>query len=387
MIFGTRKLPFLMHSNIKAKRSSLGLGCFCLMCRRGNASSIDNLQFRAFFIPKRMENNFKKITNIQLHISNDCSEEHKKIIKSYWKIDGTETVNKPKLVKDQYNISQGELTNIVSTYSTISLYLYCPNCNSYEKDEATSQYGYNHILKKLSRRYDSPFQCEHCREQHREFLNLENIRKREQILVKLNAAIETKNWLNLSLFEKKLLHSCIESDYNQLSKYYWNILGKKRFIQFINALENIESQDLLVLERNEWNNYVMDYGYSLKLFHYKEEISQEIDKATNKTNNSIDFEKETNTIKLKLTVNEYQNHPDSPMFSGIVKFPEKIVIEPNVEYIFGHWQRAKDNLYLTLTPKTDLEKLPEQKRISKLPIPIRKGITDFLNNMGEKYPF
>ncbi|WP_299060460.1 hypothetical protein [uncultured Polaribacter sp.] len=333
-----------------------------------------------------MENNFEKITNIQLHISNDCSEEHKKIIETYWKLDGTETVNKPMFVKDLYNITQGVLTNIVSTYSSITLYIYCQNCNSYEKDEATSQYAFTHVLKGLFRKYHNPFLCTYCREQHREFLKLENIRKREQISERLNTAIEAENWQNLSLFEKEVLYSCLGLDFNELNKYYWDTLGKKKHIQFINAIKNIENQGLLVLERNDWNNYIMDYEYSPKLFNYKEEISQEIDKETNRTN-AIDHDKETNTIKLKLTVNEYQNHPDSPTFSGIVKFPKKIVIEPNVEYIFGHWQRANDNLYLTLTPKTDLEKLPTQKRISKLPIPIKKGITDFLNNMGEEYSF
>ncbi len=333
-----------------------------------------------------MENNFEEIANIQLHISKNCPEEHRKIIESYWKIDGVETVNKPTFVKNHYNITQGELTNIVSSFSTISLYLYCENCNSYEKDEATSQYGYSHLLRNLGRKKHSPFQCTHCREEHIAFLELVRKKRQEQILERLNTAIEAENWKNLSLFEKEVLYSCLGLNFNELNKYYWDTLGKKKHIQFINAIKNIENQGLLVLERNDWNNYIMDYEYSPKLFNYKEEISQEIDKEANRTN-AIDHDKETSTIKLKLTVNEYQNHPDSPMFSGIVKFPKKIVIEPNVEYIFGHWQRANDNLYLTLTPKTDLEKLPTQKRISKLPIPIRKGITDFLNNMGEEYPF
>jgi len=106
-----------------------------------------------------------------------------------------------------------------------------------------------------------------------------------------------------------------------------------------------------------------------------------------KVNNSIGYGKETNTIKLKLTINEYQNHPDSPKFLGIVKFKERIVIEPDVEYIFGHWQRANENLHLSLTPLENMEKLPTQKRVSKLPISIRKVVTDFLNNRGEDHHF
>ena len=55
-------------------------------------------------------------------------------------------------------------------------------------------------------------------------------------------------------------------------------------------------------------------------------------------------------------------------------FKERIVIEPGVEYIFGQWQRAKRNLYLTMIPIANLEKTPTQRRVSKLPISVKKGV-------------
>ena len=61
--------------------------------------------------------------------------------------------------------------------------------------------------------------------------------------------------------------------------------------------------------------------------------------------------------------------------------------KPGVEYIFGQWQRAKQNLYLTMMPIDNLEKSPTQKRVSKLPISVKKGVTDFLNNIGKDHHF
>ncbi len=40
-----------------------------------------------------------------------------------------------------------------------------------------------------------------------------------------------------------------------------------------------------------------------------------------------------------------------------------------------------------MMPIDKLKKTPTQKRISKLPILIKKDINDFLNNMGKEYPF
>ena len=53
------------------------------------------------------------------------------------------------------------------------------------------------------------------------------------------------------------------------------------------------------------------------------------------------IDSETNELKFKLTINENQYHPDSPLHAGTVTFKERIVIEPGVEYIFGLWKSSQ----------------------------------------------
>ncbi|PQJ82614.1 hypothetical protein [Polaribacter glomeratus] len=328
-----------------------------------------------------MENKYPKIANIKLKISVSCSEENKEIIKLYWELKGIELSNSPRQIKEQFKLSQSELTKLNTTYSKVLLYLFCSNCNSYEKHEAKSQSRFNEAIKKQNNRYSTDFKCSYCEEEEVEALKIQKIKKHNDLLLKLDAAIENKNWKRLSNFEKLLLGNCLIMDFYHLKKHYGGLLGHHKFIELIRALENIEDQYLILLDRDSFNNYITNYRYVSRLREYKEEIifvEEEID-------NSIDYDKETNTLKLKLTITENQQYPDSPKFSGVVKFKERIVIEPNVDYVFGLWQRANNNLYLTLTPQENIDILPTQKRISKLPISVQKAVTDFLNNMSKNF--
>lgn len=330
-----------------------------------------------------MKNQNEQIANIQLHISEDCTKTEKQIIDSYWKLLDNEFVNSPRWIKSEFHIDQTGLTLIISTHSTLTLYLLCENCTSYELHNATSQSSFKQIKNLHRSRYSDNFECRHCIEEQRKQHNLEEQRKNEELNQKLNNAIENKNWKNLSTFEKKLLKNCLEMNFNVLKKHYGSILGKTHYKNFIIALENIENQNLLALERNLRNNYITNYKYLNKLKEYKQEIIF-IEK---KTESTVEFNNESNQIRFKLTINEFQNHPDSPLYAGTVTFKEKIVIEPNVEYTFGQWKRANDHLYLTLMPTENLKRLPQQKRISKLPISTQKDVTEFLNNIGENLDF
>jgi hypothetical protein len=40
-----------------------------------------------------------------------------------------------------------------------------------------------------------------------------------------------------------------------------------------------------------------------------------------------------------------------------------------------------------MIPIANLEKTPTQRRVSKLPISVKKGVKDFLNNMGKNNNF
>lgn len=330
-----------------------------------------------------MENKNEQIANLQLHISEDCSEIDKTIIKLYWKFKNLDFINSPRSIQKKFDITQSQLIKIINSHTTITFYAYCKSCNSYEKHIATSQSNFNQTVSHQRSRI-SVFKCEHCKELERAQNYLEQKKKDEEFNQKLNDAIVNKNWEQLSIFEKKLLGNSLEMDFDELKKHYYSKLGQSHYYKFIRALENIENQNLLILYRDTWhNNYIINRKFLPKLLEYKDEINF----VEEKPQNSVTVDEETNTIKLKLTVNETQNHPDSPMFAGTVTFQEKIVIEPGVEYIFGHWQRANNNLYLTLTPLENMDKLPSQKRVSNLPVSMQKGVTDFLNNLGKNLNF
>ena len=330
-----------------------------------------------------MENNFVNIANIELHISDNCSEENKKILEYYWKMENKDFKNLPLSVRKEFNITQSELNKLNTTFASLSLYLLCENCSSYEKYYATSHYAYKSVISNHKRKYTYPFKCNHCKEEERKNQRLEFIRKKEEYILRQNSAIENKNWENLSNFERAVLGNCLEMNFNQLKHHYGRLLGRGNFYDLIRALKTIEHQNLIELYKESDNRYIKGYHIENKLIAYKEEIIflEEV------TESSVEINSETNEIKFKLTINENQQHPDQPMYAGTVTFNERIVIEPGIEYVFGQWQRANKNLYLTMMPIDNLEKTPTQRRVSKLPISIQKGVKDFLNNMSKNNNF
>lgn len=330
-----------------------------------------------------MEDQNKNIAKIQLKISENCSELEKEILQFYWDIEDLEFRNTATKLKNTYNITQGELTKLNAKYSELSLYVLCENCNSYEKHIVKSQSKFKETIKLPQGKWRKPFKCNHCIDLQQIQIEEENRRKNKELVDNLKLAIENKNWNNLSKFERALLVHCLEKSFNQIKNYYGKLLGKGNFYQLIRALQNIEEQSLIVLNRDNWSNYITGIQHLDALKKSKEEIVF----TDEQSDITVTIDNVTNTLKLKLTINELQNHPDSPQYAGCVKFKEKIIIEPNVDYTFGLWKRSNENLYLTLTPQEELDKLPTQKRLSNLPISLQKGITDFLNNMGKNIDF
>lgn len=330
-----------------------------------------------------MKHNHAQIGKIKLEISDNCPKEYLNTLQYYWELQDSDLVNTPKQLKKKFQISQTELTQLVATYTTLTLYCFCENCISFEKHQVKSQSAFRQVLSDTLSRTWNTYNCNFCKEEKQKQLEIEQQKNQDELLLNLNTAIQSKNWNNLSNFERNVLSKCLEMDFNQVKIHYGKVLGKLHFIKLIRALENIEHQRLLKLNRSDSNNFITSYQYLEVLQEYNNEIKV----ISEQTNSSVNSDTEGDTIKLKLTINEQQYHPDSPMYSGTVKFKERIVIEPDVEYIFGQWHRANDNMYLTLTPLENFEKLPEQKKISKMPISMQKGITDFLNKMGEEIDF
>lgn len=344
----------------------------------GDTFSAYKKQFHAF-LKDIMENTTEKIANLQVTISENCSEKEKQIIKFYWEIENTEIINSPKQVKNTFGIRFAELKKIIETYSELSFFLLCEHCHSYEIQKISSITKYNEITK--VHRHRNPhlnFKCFHCKSIEEDKAIKEKQKAHEKLMRKFDQAIESKNWTNLNRFEREILWNCLEMEFSQLGKKYGDQNGQGSYIKLIKALEKIAEENLLNLLRYGWKNYIYDYQYLPRLTEFKEEI-----KPPNKiTPSCVQTNNETNELKFKLTINEHQYHPDSPLHAGTVTFKERIVIEPGVEYIFGLWNRANENLYLTMTPLENLEKTPQTKRISSQPKSIRQVMIDYLNGLG-----
>lgn len=348
----------------------------------GDTYSASKFQFHAYFLIDVMENQNKKIANLQVLISENCSETEKEIIDYYWEFKENVNLHSSKQVIKKFDLRYTELHAIIAKHSKLSFDYLCEHCNKYELQIINNITRYNEITKAKRLRKDPlEFKCTHCTRLHEKKVIQEKKEAQKKLMQKLEEAIETKNWKNLNSFEREVLSNSLEMNFTEVSKKYWNNLGKESYYNFINALEKIAEENLIVPKRNRHDNYIYAYEFLSTLNDFKQEINPQKEASAS----SVQFDTETNELKFKLTINENQNHPDSPLYAGTVTFKERIVIEPGVEFIFGLWNRANENLYLTMTPLENLKCIAQTKRISKQPISLQQGITDFLNTMGKEF--
>lgn len=329
-----------------------------------------------------MENQNTKIANLKVLISENCSEIEKEIINYYWEFKEYVNLHSSKQVIVKFGIRYTELHSIIARHSKLSFDYLCEHCNKYESHIIKSITKYNEITKVKRQRKDPlEFKCTHCIRLHEEKVIQEKKEAQKKLKQKFEQAIEAKNWNNLNSFEREVLRTSLAMNFAELTKKYWDLLGKESYIKFIRALENIAKENLIILSRNSYNSRINDYEYLSNLSDFKDEIHS----PRKITPSSVQIDSETNELKFKLTINENQYHPDSPLHAGTVTFKERIIIEPGVEYIFGLWNRANENLHLTMVPLENLEYTAQTKSISKQPISIQQGITDFLNSMGKDF--
>ncbi|WP_299002187.1 hypothetical protein [uncultured Tenacibaculum sp.] len=328
-----------------------------------------------------MENQNKQIANIQLHLSENCSDLEKEILQTYWEFNESELVNNPKFIRDKYNLRQSELTKLY-TLAKLSFYAYCKNCSSYAHYEVNNHSVFLQLLQKLKNSKRNQYKCRECENISEIKTKKKTIKSHEELLNKLEQAIENKNWKNLSNFEKALLKNSLTMPFANLKKHYENILGQSHYLKFIRALETLENHNLLILKKDP-KGQIENHYYIPKLLKIKDQIIT--DKVHSKS--KAYFNPETNELKLKLTINKEKFHPDSPLYAGTITFKKQIVINPDIEYIFAQWERANNNLYFTLIPISEFEKFPEQKPISKVPKILRQGIHEFFKNSGSNLDF
>ena len=302
-----------------------------------------------------MGNTNEKIANLQVQVSEKCTEREKSIIELYWKFNGLEFLNTAKSIGELFEISQTQLNKLISSRGLLLFSIPCGSCPKFDNFRVSSRSDFKSIINQtLTSSASSTYKCSFCNSKEQEETYLKNVQEQKEINQNLEKAIEAQNWLHLSNFQKGMLCNCFKMNFIELKKHYRSILSSDKWNLFIESLEAIESYNLLSIQRDSTTKEIMNFRYLDKLTSFKNEIS--IKDAT--TTSARDIDTQTNELKFKLTTLKEQHYPDSPSHSGTIIFNQKIVIEPGVEYIYGLWKRANENLYLTVIPVENLELLP-----------------------------
>jgi len=344
-----------------------------------------------------MENLPIKILDVEF--AKNCPSEFIEPAKCYFELnDQLQFVNKTGFVQDKYGIDYKGMQALRNNAS-LKYKMLCDDCDSWKTQTASSHQQFQKILRHL-KRYNLMARCQECDDLYRKkqseiskkfALERKKIQEKEhqKRIQKLNSAVNDKAWRKLSTFQFKVLKDCLTFDsFDELKQFYWyNNPTKSGYKKFFKALQMLASKDLIITEtkfdHQRGYNIITNFKYLDRLkreFEYNFELEDNSEDKNNSKQKSKNKDC-TNNLKLRLTINDYNHHPDSPLYAGTIRFKEKIVINPNVDYTFAQWERHNDELYFTLVPTSEIEKLPVQKKLSQEPKAVQEHITNFLNNI------
>ena len=342
-----------------------------------------------------MEKNPIKIIGIKF--SEDCPEALFEPAKKYYELnDLFEFKFTIDFIKKKFDIKDKDISNI-RLHSKLIYEIYCDRCEAFKKQFASNKTEFNKVYKYS---FYKPNVCQECKELERKLkqqelekqqqkIKEEQEKKKQEIIQKLSKAIDDKSWRKLNPFQFGVLKNCLSfHSFNELKQYYWNREPTRSgFKELFSTLRILASENLIIIEtefnRSKGYEMITNYKYLEKLkteFEYNFEINDTPKIKSNPTQGHQDKES-VNVLKMKLTINDCSNHPDSPLYAGTITFDKKIIIEPKVQYTFAQWKRSNDDLFFTLIPTTEIEKLPVQKTLSQEPKILQEHITNFLNNI------
>jgi len=312
-----------------------------------------------------------KIINYKILFSDDCTPEYKNSIIEYWKLQNNLFVNKPSDLATELDLEAHQLSKIVAELSTLEFEILCEMCKKINTISVKSQASFNNIKSKIKKEH--PYICDTCAFDIRQAELLAIEKEKLKKIEKQKSAIENKSWKSLKYFEQKVLHNILHTkNIKMLLKLYkdtpnsiiWNAIYKIRDVDLIELHQFSEGSSV----------YKITHHNDLKGSFAIEEPAKP--KAT--------YDVQTNELKFRLTKNEFPKDIDSPIYSGILNFPNEITLQANIDYIFGGWRRSNNELYLTITPIDQLYKAPQQKLISKQPQHIQESIQKFLKQLNKK---
>jgi len=345
-----------------------------------------------------MENLPFKILKLNIH--DDCPQELIEPTQAYWELNEELKFKfNPEQIKNKFSLNTD-----VSRYGALEYETYCFSCSSEMQRTARSRGNLNGIVGYL-KSGNANLKCNECKAEERRKkrkekkekdrkLREQEHRKKEESIERVKLAVEEKAWRRLTPFEFNVLKKCLTLDsFFKLTQFYWNkFQSRADFKKLFTALKNIADKDLLLLEyefdHSLGFNKTINYKY---IYQLKEKFEYDYmpEKEEKNIKNGINKDKSTSSshLKLKLTKNDLNQHPDAPKYAGTITFKEEIIIKPNVQYTFAQWERSNNELYFTLMPIEDIENLPAQKRLYQEPQELQEVITEFFNEMGNNLKF
>jgi len=325
-------------------------------------------------------------------IDQDCPKILVEPIQMYWDLNSKfKFNNKPIQILQKFDLKYKDLQTM-KKHSKLECEIYCHSCESPKTLRITTQTEFGELIRDYNRNH--LIKCKECsaREEAEKLRELKATQKKEfeEFNPKHLQAIINRAWKNLNSYEFNVFKDALKcDDVLNLRKQHHSKFPRSssEYKRLDAALRKIAKYNLLLLFYNDdKKTTIVEYYFSLGLggvdFAYEPEEKQK--KKVTSTGQSYSKDNSTNSpyIKLRLTKNSTNQHPDSPLYAGTVTFKNKIVIEPHLKYAFAQWERSNNELYFTLIPTVDLEHLPEQKRLEQEPQRLQKVITEFFNEIG-----
>lgn len=310
-----------------------------------------------------------KIAKIEVETDPNCSDLEKEFILKYWEMtEKAGWIYPVKEIKKEYDLTNKKLVSTIQNKSSLSLYVYCKSCDSFELTHLSNRAETYNFFCGIKRK-DAYHVCTNCHKERKDKIEEDNKQQalkeeRFQLLVRLKA-IENEIWRSMPKFDQTVLKNCIDfNDFEDLKRYYREYLGEDCYRNMFKSLKALREKNLieLILDENKWDFWVLDYSFHTYL---KDKVRLE---STANFNPHSEYSppiygKTSDELKFRLTIDSRSTNFERPRFGGTIKFPTDIFLSKDIKYSFAAWEKTGDEFYLTFIPVEKSQNKPIQKRI------------------------
>jgi hypothetical protein len=296
--------------------------------------------------------------------NNDIDSKSGKIIDKYWELEGESFKHKPTEIKNEFNISQYTLNNLIRDNSECIINRgICVECGERLEDKVTSHAQFKRIIESKG------IHCSECKSVIEKRQNIEREQARISIRRQnMQTALDKRLWEKISTKEFEVLKEIIRTKnrdaiFRDIFKndYYgtWEIVNKLERIGLLNV---IRGEDTVT-------GFEFLDGLEDQVLDYNEKISRLNEEST--LINTLGFSLPKKLNKTKIT---------QPDFSGIFVLPTDVLLKQGVEYLAGGWIQSDGSINLKFTPKDEVFPT-ESKSVDNEPQHIKNILSKMYNSL------